>query len=132
MANPVSSSLPLIGFQQLSAYISSDPSLSIFRKFATLNARNILYLQSELATLEERLLHLDAWADRKGREGGMGNDIWALPRSWRAMRRAGERHDEKEKTLTGDGGSESDEDPASEMWRLNLQIRELLDSYCAS
>jgi hypothetical protein len=67
-------------------------------EIATLNAQNILYPQSDLASLEERLLHLDAWADLRGREE-WGNDIWALPRSWRAMRRAGDRHDEKEKTL---------------------------------
>jgi hypothetical protein len=46
----------LAGHAEFSAYIAIDPDLEIFRRFTRLSARNILYLQSELASLE-------AWFD---------------------------------------------------------------------
>jgi hypothetical protein len=74
--------LPPIGIQDFSSHIALDPTLSIYRRFATLNARNLLYLQSELASLEARLVLLDQRAD----DVTKGNDIWAMPRSWRAIK----------------------------------------------
>lgn len=49
----------LPGFADFSHFIASDYSLSIYRKFATLGARNLLYLQAELQLLERRLHDLD-------------------------------------------------------------------------
>ncbi|PMD20664.1 hypothetical protein NA56DRAFT_646316 [Hyaloscypha hepaticicola] len=49
----------LPGFADFSHFIASDYSLSIYRKFATLGARNLLYLQAELQLLETRLHDLD-------------------------------------------------------------------------
>lgn len=40
-------------------YLASDPELLIFRRFDLLNARALLYLQSELISLETQLLEFD-------------------------------------------------------------------------
>ena len=43
------------GYDRLSAFMGYFPEAAIFRRFATLNAKNILYLQAELLWLEEQL-----------------------------------------------------------------------------
>ena len=67
-----------VGYGAVAATMASDRDLSIFRRFAVLNTRNLLYLQSEIMSLEARLQELDAEADdiRKG------NATWSIPRSW--------------------------------------------------
>ncbi|KAK3313385.1 hypothetical protein B0H66DRAFT_606649 [Apodospora peruviana] len=57
----------LEGHADFAAYISIDPDLQIYRRFARLAARNILHLQSELATLE-------AWLDDFDREEA--DELW--------------------------------------------------------
>jgi len=107
-------------------------------------------MQSELSALEERLVGLDNWAEGfggglglgAGRGMGGGNDIWALPRSWRVMKQAGEKAMDRgqgqgqgaSEGIKNGGGSTtatltSAEERASEMWRITLRIRELLDEY---
>jgi hypothetical protein len=49
----------LEGFSEFSEFISSDGSLSLYRRFGTLGARNLLYLQAELHLLESQLRALD-------------------------------------------------------------------------
>jgi len=96
---------------------------------------------------------LDNWAEGfggglgmgagMGMRGGGGNDIWALPRSWRVMKQAGEKslamdrdrgQGASEGSIKNGGGSTtatltSAEERASEMWKITLRIRELLDEY---
>ena len=43
------------GYPKLAELQGTYPQLCIYRRFATLNARNLLYLQAELVDLEERL-----------------------------------------------------------------------------
>ncbi|KAN0066946.1 hypothetical protein V8E54_014870 [Elaphomyces granulatus] len=43
------------GYHKLAALMGSDYGLSIYRRFAKLNARNLLYLQAELVNLEAEL-----------------------------------------------------------------------------
>jgi hypothetical protein len=43
------------GYHKLAALMGSDCGLSIYRRFAKLNARNLLYLQAELVNLEAEL-----------------------------------------------------------------------------
>jgi len=43
------------GYPRLAALQGTYPELGIYRRFATLNARNLLYLQAELVDLENRL-----------------------------------------------------------------------------
>lgn len=57
------------GFPALAAFIASDRdrTTAIFKRFDRLAARNLLYLQSQLAALEEQLDASDE-ADRGSRE----------------------------------------------------------------
>lgn len=110
-----------IGIHLYASHIVRDTSLSIFRKFAVLNTRNILYLQSELADLEQQLQRLDAKADSADTD----NDIWAIPRSWRRMRDAGLSFQESE--YAGLNLRES-VDPR-DSWNLMLKIRRVLKEY---
>ncbi|RHZ65491.1 uncharacterized protein CDV56_105129 [Aspergillus thermomutatus] len=43
------------GYDKLAAWIASDRGLSIYRRFARLNAKNLLYLQAEIITVAEDL-----------------------------------------------------------------------------
>lgn len=43
------------GYPKLAVLQGTYPQLGIYRRFATLNARNLLYYQAELVDLEERL-----------------------------------------------------------------------------
>ncbi|KAF8851979.1 hypothetical protein BDZ45DRAFT_730490 [Acephala macrosclerotiorum] len=47
------------GYPQLAALVSSDDTFAIFRKFGRTSSRVLLHLQSEIATLEEKLSDLD-------------------------------------------------------------------------
>jgi hypothetical protein len=49
----------LDGYVDFSEFIASDYSLSIYRKFGSLGARNLLYLQAELQLLQFQLGALD-------------------------------------------------------------------------
>ena len=51
------------GYAKLAILISKEKDYAIFRKFSTLNARNLLYLQAELTDLESRLLEIDIKVD---------------------------------------------------------------------
>jgi hypothetical protein len=55
------------GYASLAAFIASDPdhSTAIYHQFDELSARNLLYLQSELAELKARQYELDQ-EDLKG------------------------------------------------------------------
>ncbi|ERF75969.1 hypothetical protein EPUS_01335 [Endocarpon pusillum Z07020] len=46
---------PPEGYDRLASFMGYFPETAIFRRFATLNAKNILYLQAELFWLEEEL-----------------------------------------------------------------------------
>lgn len=135
------------GSHLYSSHIARDTSFSVYRKFAALNTRNILYLQSELADLEVQLQRLDA----KGNGEGVDNDIWAISRSWRKMRDAGvlfhesktaaanveESQDPREIPDAGPALQESEtaveniqesQDPR-DSWSVVLKIRSVLKEY---
>jgi hypothetical protein len=46
-----------IGYRGFSAFLNLDNDLLIFRRFGKLNIRLLLYLQDEIAVLEERPSH---------------------------------------------------------------------------
>ena len=132
------------GLHLYSSYIARDSSLGIYRKFAVLNTRNILYLQSELADLEVQLQRLDA----KGSGQEVGNDIWAISRSWRKMRDAGvlfqanktaaadiqerqdphEMRDASQESRTAARKIQESQDPRN-TWSVVLKIRSVLKEY---
>jgi len=62
-----------VGNHRLATQIAYDSTLSIYRSFTILNTLNLLYLQTELASLEDRLLRLDNRASDLNE--------WSLPRS---------------------------------------------------
>jgi hypothetical protein len=43
------------GYPRIAGEIGFNPELAMFRRFGALNARNLLYLQNELAQLELKL-----------------------------------------------------------------------------
>ena len=49
----------LEGYPSFAQFIARDVDATIYRKYARLSARNLLYLQSELHELEEQLRQLD-------------------------------------------------------------------------
>ena len=77
-----------IGYAFQSHLIASDADLSVFRGFKALNVRRILFLQSELAELEETLHDLD----EEHNDRAKGNDVWSVPRSWRAVKNEGRQY----------------------------------------
>ena len=109
------------GFQLYSSHIARDASYSIYRQFAVLNTRNILYLQSELADLEVQLQRLDA----QGTGEDVDNDIWAISRSWRKMRDAGVSFQESK---TAVANVQERQDPR-DSWSVVLKIRRVLKEY---
>ena len=48
-----------IGYRGFSAFLASDTDFLIFRRFGTLNARILLFLQDEITSLEEELERLE-------------------------------------------------------------------------
>jgi hypothetical protein len=88
-----------IGHGVIASCMNSDRDLSMFRRFGTLNARNLLCMQSELAALEEQLQVLDTRSNNSP-------EHWSLPRSWY--------------NLEKDDG---------ELLKHVLKIREKLDAY---
>lgn len=68
--------------------MSCDRDLALYRRFGVLNSRNLLYLQSELMSLETRLQELDVAAN----DISKGNEVWSVPRSWYYLEKAGGEH----------------------------------------
>jgi len=89
----------LPGFADFSHFIASDHSLSIYRKFAVLGARNLLYLQAELQLLEKNLQELDV--EDKRTIATSSNDLEKIKvekgaRSWEELKEQAEEGNEKQ------------------------------------
>lgn len=106
----------LPGFADFGQFIGSDDSLSIYRKFAVLGARNLLYLQAELQLLEINLRELDAEDKRTIATSSEHSEkvmVEAGARSW---------EDLKEQASAGVGRQ-------AEKLRIVLKIRTLMKEY---
>lgn len=68
-------------------FIATDDELPIFRRFDRLNARNLLYLQSELIALEARLQTLDGEDDKDG-----SMDVMLSAKCWETLLLRAEEH----------------------------------------
>lgn len=101
------------GYPSLAAFIAKDPdhSTAIYRRFDRLSARNLLYLQAELSTLEKRQDELD-------RQDMISDDLDAKDkaRNW--------------DTLLARAESGSD-DAAEERVKVAKAIREKIKEYSA-
>ncbi|KAI9668540.1 MAG: hypothetical protein M1831_000979 [Alyxoria varia] len=96
-------------YQKLSKFMGTWPEMSIFRRFGTLQAQNLLFLQAELAHLEDQL-----------------EDI-------RAEQRENEELAEKERLdLTQDWRTLADSYDSSEEYQTVVNIKEKLREYNAA
>jgi hypothetical protein len=95
------------GYRKLAEYMGENPNFAIFRRFGQLNALNLLYLQAELAEMEQ-LLSAQAAADRASSSAcAQDRALWFKALSF------------EEKPHVGH----------CEQWRLMLRIREVLKEY---
>jgi hypothetical protein len=58
----------VMGYPKIAAQMGLIPETAMFRRFGALNARNLLYLQCDLASIEEKLFKLE-WNDHKSSTG---------------------------------------------------------------
>ena len=86
-----------VGYGAVAACMSSDRDLALYRRFGALNARNLLYLQSELMSLESRLQELDESAN----DVSKGTEAWSSPRSWYYLEKRGGEHLEVVRKIRG-------------------------------
>ena len=71
------------GYPRLARLIGQKPEVAIFRRFGTLNAENLLFLQAELLTLERELRDIvtdDLTSDDEQRKS-YSSSWWALKES---------------------------------------------------
>jgi len=70
------------GYPKLAGHMELEPEAAIFRRFGALNARNLLYLQCELCSLEKRLRQIEREDNRKsGRKSEYALDWYWLSQS---------------------------------------------------
>jgi hypothetical protein len=62
----------VVGYPKIAGQMSIQPETAIFRRFGELNARNLLYLQAELAYLEKKLSEYEI-ADNRDPVGEKSN-----------------------------------------------------------
>ncbi|KAH8422312.1 uncharacterized protein LDX57_000070 [Aspergillus melleus] len=94
------------GYSDVATLMAKDPGLSIYRRFAHLNAENLLYLQAELVYLEKDLNEIIKRDEESGapQRENFPISLWHLKNS-----------------------SDSEDDGLQ--WQKVLEIRELLDKY---
>ena len=56
-------------YTRLAALVGTHPETAIFRRFKTLNAKNLLYMQSELVHLEAELSNIELENKLSGESG---------------------------------------------------------------
>lgn len=78
----------LTGYASLAEFISKDADHSavLFRRFDRVGARNLLYLQSEIADLEERQEEFDKEDIKLGRDPGSWQLTKECARDWRMLK----------------------------------------------
>lgn len=99
------------GYSRLASLMGAHPETAILRRFGSLNALNLLYLQAELTNLENSL-HKAATADSKS--GQFERSLYA--RDFQTLL-------ESVKGVGEKGGHNPTQ------WNLMLQIREKLNEY---
>jgi N-formylglutamate amidohydrolase len=77
----------LPGHAELAAYISIDPDFQIYKRFTRLSARNLLYLQSELASLSQWFEDFDRAEQQRLESTSMEEkmDVLYRTQSWSAF-----------------------------------------------
>lgn len=98
---------PLNGYTKLASLIGSHPDLAIFRRFSSLNAKNLLYMQAELVNLEAKLQRA---VEADAASGHVDRVIY--DRDWQSLVESGQM-----------------QDGCGDQWGLVLRIREILREY---
>ncbi|GAB1737253.1 hypothetical protein NU219Hw_g1182t1 [Hortaea werneckii] len=101
----------LPGFEEVAASISTENEGGMYRRFRRLAARNLLYMQSELASLEEKLHRMDQ-GDMRKIDTPEGVNAFQCAIDWDALRRL-----------------EPTNDKAGERLALIMDIRKLMREY---
>lgn len=104
------------GYDKLASFIGLDRGLSIYKRFASLNAKNILYLQAELVNLEAELKNIaleDIRSENPEKE--------PFPYSVFHLKRSYQIHE-----------YENDQIGHPTQWLKVLEIRQLLKEYSSS
>jgi hypothetical protein len=107
MANTDALKEYVVGYPKLAAHMSLQPRTAIFRSFSELNAKNLLYLQAEIAFLEKELRRSET-KDAKDTDPTKHKAKYAV--SWYWL-------------------NESADDGDTEQLNLVLRIRSLLKEY---
>lgn len=130
-----------MGYPMLAGLMGLRPQMGIFRRFAYLNAQNLLYMQAELVCLEKQLKEVQD-RDAKGIDEISIEEMTKdshLRRAldWEALSRAMQVEGH-----CGNTGPEARPEQASveqekceeycEQWRLSVKIREKLHRYSES
>lgn len=95
------------GYSRLAALMGENPETAVFKRFASLNALNLLYMQAELVDLENSLQR-QAKADAES--GHFERSLYA--RDWQTLR----------DSTTAEYGD-------STQWNTALKLREKLGEY---
>jgi hypothetical protein len=98
------------GYAQIAWRIANHDDLGIFRRFAALNAQDLLYMQAELRVLELKLRQQETSNSRSGNE----RQTW-YSRDWQTLSKA-----------------EKVEGTRDTQWQTFLEIREKLAKYSKS
>ncbi|RMY42907.1 hypothetical protein D0865_11633 [Hortaea werneckii] len=101
----------LPGFEEVAAFISTEDEGGMYRRFRRLAARNLLYMQSELASLEDKLRRMDQ-GDKWKIDNPEGVNAFQCAIEWDAMKRL-----------------EPTDDNARERLALVMDIRKLTREY---
>lgn len=128
---------PTYNYLTLAQKLGNEPGFAIFRRFATLNAKNLLYLQAELTLLEDELDYLE-YEDQEAEDETRRNYQWEarllmehLEDKDNNKRRKEEEEDEdedkeaKDKTNTPNMKNKR----KTEQWKKMLEIRSKLKEY---
>lgn len=99
------------GYAKIARLMSDDTGLAIFRRFGELNMQHLLYLQAELAELENELDELSRL------EYSQTHDPFrhSFARSWCALK-----------------SSSEEEGAAGQQWEQVLEIQRKMRKYCTS
>lgn len=106
------------GYRLLASAMGHSPQLAIFKRFGTLNAQNILYLQAELTVLENKLEEYI-----KEDQSARGGDRDIYDRDWETLKTSHEinspGNDDKPPPTT----------VSNRQWKTFLEIRGKLKEY---
>lgn len=87
----------LEGYAELAEYIASDADLSMYKRFTSLSARNILYLQAEIQVLDDDLRRLDRLDHEDIKKfDSSGMDIIQAAKDWQTFDRKARAGDDRQ------------------------------------